>query len=371
MNKSALTRKIEDARKAYYGPNAPLMTDAEYDALEDELRLLDPEHYLLMTTGTPPGDSGWEKVSHGIPMRSLNKAQVFDEMGTWFKSLGQVPCPPLEPSLVLTEKLDGISCSLQYIKGRLVSALTRGDGAVGEDITRNVSLMKGVQHRLPKGPYENWSGHLRGEIVCRRSDFEKHFKGYSNPRNTASGTAKRESDPEPCKHLTVIVYQMVPEGGYMISKMTELETIQSLGFIAPNYVGLKFDRIESIYRGYVDDQRELLDYDIDGLVIEVNSQSFAEDLGELNKRPKGAVAFKFPHDSKETTLERVEWQVGNTGRITPVAVFKAVNLAGANVTRASLHNVSYVKSLNLHEGDKILVSRRNDVIPAVESNLSR
>lgn len=369
MNTDALVKKLEEAREAYYN-GSPIMTDAAYDALEDQLRAADPDNLFFSTIGASPGDSGWNKVSHRIPMMSLNKAQVFGDMRTWAGNLGTVPCPPLEEPFVLTEKLDGISVSMRYENGHLTQALTRGDGAVGEDITRNVSLMKGALHKLPPGDYEDWTGHFRGEIVCRRSDFKEHFKGCSNPRNTASGTAKRESDPEPCKHLTVIIYQMVPQGGYMISKLFELETAKKLGFTVPNFIGLGFDRIEAVYQSYIDDQRELLDYDIDGLVIEVNSQAYAEQLGELNKRPKGAIAFKFPHDSKETTLERVEWQVGNSGRVTPVAIFKEVNLAGAKVTRASLHNVSYVKSLDLHVGDTILVSRRNDVIPYVESNLS-
>ena len=359
MTKEDLVQKIEAARIAYYGPGQPIMTDAEYDALEDQLRQLDPDHWLLKIVGAPPGDSGWPKVRHSIPMGSLNKAQVYQDMAKWSQNVGT-------HELFLTEKLDGISLSLRYEEGRFVQGITRGDGTVGEDITRNVSLMKGVV------PVPKWAGHLRGEIVCLKSDHAKHFPGESNPRNTASGTAKRQSDPERCKHLTVLVYQVIPDKGPMPkTKLEELSLARALGFQTPHHAlcpGLT--RVENIYQRYIKSAREKLDYDIDGLVIEVNDVSVAEDLGLLNNRPKGAIAYKFPHDQKETELEDVIWQVGNSGRITPVAIFKPVDLAGAKVSRASLATVKRFNELQLTRGCRILVCRRNDVIPRVEANLS-
>jgi len=366
-NTQELAQKVEAARAAYYNAT-PLMSDAGFDALEEELRKLDPDHWLLKVVGAPPGDAGWPKVRHSIPMGSLNKAQVYQEMAKWSQALGN-------QELFLTEKLDGISVSLRYLDGHFRQAITRGDGLIGEDITRNVSLMKGVVPTLGKSPFDpfkEWSGHLRGEIVCFKSDHVKYFPGESNPRNTASGTAKRQANPEKCQHLTVLVYQVLPDSGTLpTTKQEELALARAMGFTTPHHaICPDLTRVENIYQRYVATAREKLDYDIDGLVLEVNSVSKAEDLGLLNGRPKGAIAYKFPHDQKETILVDVIWQVGNSGRITPVAVFEPVDLAGAKVTRASLHNVKRFNELQLTRGCRILVSRRNDVIPAVEANLS-
>lgn len=356
-----LARRIEEARKAYYGPGDAIMTDAEYDALEDKLRAIDPEHWVLKMVGAPPMESGWPKVKHSVPMGSLNKAQNADDLEKWFSDLGT-------NDLFLTEKLDGISVSLRYENGKFVQAITRGDGTTGDDITRNVSLMKGVVKNLPN---TMWSGHLRGEIICKRSDHRKYFPEDSNPRNTASGTAKRQSDPERCQHLTVLIFQVIPDStSRLASKEDELKVAKGMGFDTPHSTCVKsLDQIDAVYQRYANVVRNRLDYDIDGLVLEVNHAEKADDLGTKNGRPKGAIAYKFPHESKETVLEDVVWQVGNTGRITPVALFETITLGGAKVSRASLHNAKRFRELSLKRGSNILVSRRNDVVPMVEANL--
>jgi len=360
MTFGELTKKIEEARLAYYGPGQPIMTDSEYDRLEEELRKAEPEHWLLKSVGAPPGDNGWEKVKHSVVMGSLNKAQTSEEVEKWAqKAPGQ--------GVFLTEKFDGLSCLLSYKNGDLVRGATRGDGTIGEDITRNVSLMKGVQIRL-QGEYANWSGHLRGEIVCLKSDHTKYFPGDSNPRNTASGTAKRQSDPEKCRHLTVFIYQVLPDTRIIPSKAQELFEAGRMGFFVPPYkIFQSLEEVETEYQRYIK-ERKNIDYDIDGLVLEFNDTRIVEQLGERDGRPKGAVAYKFPHEMAETKIEDVIWQVGNSGRITPVAIFQEVFLDGARITRASLHTAERFKKLKLKRGDRILVSRRNAVIPYVESN---
>lgn len=371
MTIDSLVSRIQAAKEAYYNGSAPLMSDAQYDACEDELRKLAPEHPLLKQIGAPvPGASGWTKVRHGQRMSSLNKAQTLDEFKAWWASVGKGP-------LFVTEKLDGASISLRYEQGVLVQALTRGDGELGEDITRNVLMMKG----FPKSLFTNLSftGHVRGEIICKKSDHKIHFPEDSNPRNTASGTAKRQSDPEPCRHLTVVSYQWVPEGELLPTKEAELALLEVSGFTVPNhYVGQNDLWAESIYNQYVKTSRDALDYDIDGLVFEINNSQARESWGDLGDRPKAAVAFKFPHAEKQTTLRNVRWQVGNSGRVTPVAVFDVVDLAGAKVEKASLHNVSFYQEVArqirpsnpiLFGGDTILCSRRNDVIPFVEAGI--
>jgi DNA ligase (NAD+) len=257
-----------------------------------------------------------------------------------------------------------------------VQALTRGDGEVGEDITRNVLLMAGavkmLPPTLPDGKPTPSTVFVRGEIVCLKSDFRLHFQGESNPRNTASGTSKRQTNHEKCQYLTIITYECLPVGVTLASKSDEINTLRAWGFRTPNCKRvLGFSEIEDVYQGYVQTHRAALDYDIDGLVVYIDDTHRRDALGELNNRPRGACAYKFPHEQKSTVLRNIRWQVGNSGRITPVAEFDSVLLAGANVVQASLHNISNIRDLwgsaTPCSGDLILASRRNDVIPFVES----
>ena len=355
---SVLENKILEASHAYYN-NTPIMSDADFDALETELRKLDPNNAVFSKIGAPIS-SGWPKVSHPIPMGSLEKAQTPAELAQWAAG---------KPSkLFLTEKLDGISVLLTYEKGHLVRAATRGDGEIGEDITRNVLIMQGVPQKIPN---EN-TVHVRGEIVCTKEDFKKFFPGESNPRNTASGTSKRQSGWQKCRHLTVLVYNLFFGSEGLAFRSEEFDRLRAWGFKTPYSAACNVASAISIYREYSSQLREEAPYDIDGLVIEVDSKVSRDLLGTSPNGllPKGSVAVKFPHDQKKTVLRDVVWQVGNSGRVTPVAVFDTVTLAGAQVSQASLHNVARLSLLKLFRGCEILVSRRNDVIPAVEANLS-
>jgi DNA ligase (NAD+) len=365
MNPSTIASAISEARAAYYA-GTPSITDAQFDALEDSLRALDPNHPVLGGVGATPS-SGWTKVSHKTPMGSLNKAQDEAQMLHWFQTtVGN------SPDVVIVDKLDGISISLRYDKGVLTQAATRGDGFTGEDITRNVRLMKGVPADLG-----DWSGYVRGEIVCYKDDFNAHFQGDSNPRNTAAGTAKRQSDPSKCKHLTVVAFDMIPDVGVLTHKDQELQALSGAGFTTPSWITAQQGtvQIQSIYDAYVRSDRDALPYEIDGLVLILNDTSDWKRVGEKNHRPAGSIAYKFPHEAQSTTLRAIRWQVGNSGRVTPVAEFDALDLAGASVKQASLHNVANIGRLTdgngFMEGACILVSRRNDVIPYVEALISQ
>ena len=361
MNPATLASAISEARAAYYA-GTPSMTDAEFDALEDSLRAIAPNHSVLAQVGAAP-TSGWTKVAHATPMGSLNKAQNESDMLHWFQTTIFN-----SPEVVVVDKLDGISISLRYDKGSLTQAVTRGDGFTGEDITRNVRLMKGVPARLG-----DWSGYVRGEIVCYKDDFAAHFPGDSNPRNTAAGTAKRQSDPSKCKHLTVVAFDMIPDVGVLTHKDQELQALKAGGFAVPQWAVCRAGtmQIQALYDSYVQGGRANLPYEIDGLVLIINDTSDWKRVGEKNHRPAGSIAYKFPHEAQSTVLRSIHWQVGNSGRVTPVAEFDAVSLAGAVVTRASLHNVANIARLTdgngFMEGAGILVSRRNDVIPYVEA----
>jgi len=345
-------------KDAYYNGPSPLVSDAVFDAAEDELRTLDPQNVYFQKIGAPnPVGGAWPKVQHSIPMGSLNKCQTSDDLKAW---------RPNQP-VCITHKLDGASVSLKYLNGKMVQALTRGDGDIGEDITRNVLLMQGVVRQLPLAG----TVYVRGEIIIRKSDFAQHFKGESNPRNSAVGTAKRQSDFDKCKHLTVVAYQFLQDGVSSKSKDLEIELLENYGFVTPpKYICVTLAGIQAVYDAYVAGKRDALDWEIDGLVLDVNDRDTREAMGDHNQRPKGSIAFKFPHEEKITTLLSIDWQVGKSGRITPVAIFQDVVLGGRTVNRASLAGVRQVEGLKLSKGCQIMVSLRNDVIPRVESNVT-
>lgn len=360
------------AANAAYRNGTPFLSDAVYDGLEQELAaavasasvkdadVLEAQRFLAEVGASVPDESPWVKVTHRVPMGSLSKVQDDDEFVAWLSTAGVRP-------LVWSEKLDGISVQISYVDGSLTRAATRGDGLVGEDITRNVTRMKGVVTRI-----QGFTGHIRGEIVLRRSDFATMSGDYANPRNAASGIAKR-LDGTGSENLTVFAYQIVRDGGAQIQrKQDEFKILQRVGFPIPSWGTAADPRTILLARaGY---NRDALDYDIDGLVVEYDDLAFMRSLGETNLRPKGATAFKFAHQTAVTTLRDIQWQVGNTGRVTPVAIFDAVTLAGASVEKATLHNLSQIQrltsGLGFGVGDIIEVSRRNDVIPGVEALVS-
>ena len=372
-NIATLAKRIADANEAYRN-GTPIMSDAAYDALEDQLRALDPNHPHFTKIGAAvPSGGSWPKVAHAIPMGSLRKCQ-FDAEAAKGAGDGHADLRAWWPNkgVCITQKLDGISISLRYDKGRLVQAVTRGNGTEGEDITRNVLIMEGAVRVLPRGVPD--TVYVRGEIVCRKSKFKAHFPGESNPRNTAAGTAKRQTDYEKAKYLTVVAYQYLPDGMPPVTKEAEITTLTNMGFVTPTWHPVStVEQVIALFDSYVVSERDKLDWEIDGLVVDVDDRDAREAMGSHDMKPKGSRALKFPHAQKPSILRDIRWQVGKSGRLTPVADFDTVNLAGANVSKASLHNIDYIDELAsncgqvyLSVGDEIMVSRRNDVIPFIE-----
>lgn len=359
MNKNELEKKLLAARNAYYNEEV-IMSDDEYDELEGALRAIDPTNYLLIGIGAKISSSSeWEKVIHDVPMQSLNKAQTNEEMSKWARSIGS-------PSFIISDKCDGTSISLQYQDGRLIRAVTRGDGISGEDIFLNVRLMNGVPNFV-----KGFSGHIRGEIVLFKETFKKFFSDKKNPRNAANGISKRlfrDHQGRDCEKLTVLSYEVVPK--MFLTKHEHFRWLTNNGFSVPNIHLLTWcdgiSQIEKVYQQYINGDREELDYEIDGLVIEVNDVQKFDELGQLNHRPKGAIAYKFPQVKKMTKLLDVVWQTGKTGRVTPVGVFEKINLCGADLEKASLHNPEVLFDLKIMIGDFVFVARMNEVIPKIQ-----
>jgi DNA ligase (NAD+) len=305
-----------------------------------------------------PGE--WKKEKHEIPMGSLDKIDSPFLMTNWVHE----HCKASHDVLV-TEKLDGISIELIYDDGFLIKALTRNNGLEGYDIAANVVKMHGVKTTL-----KGFSGSLRGEILLRKSNHKKYFPDYANPRNAASGISKR-LDGEGCEHLDVFFYQLIGDNTFL----TEVEQFYYLQNVlelqVPQFVLLSFaSDVNELWQQYQDDIREKLDYDIDGLVVRVSDIKRQQGFGESNMRPKGAIAYKFAAELKHAVIKKVEWHVGNSGRITPIANVTPTKLCGAVVEKASLHNIANIKRLEIGVGAVVLIKRANDVIPYIEKTIT-
>lgn len=379
-----------------YRNGQPLVTDAVYDAAEDALHARIAEHvdadgydgnllpwmteflnYTKSVGAAVPANTPWVKFKHTMPMGSLNKAQDMAQFESWLADCGsQVG----RQTLFWSDKLDGISIGMYYEDGQLVRAITRGDGETGEDITRNVLKMKGVVPHI-----QGFWGFIRGEIVMLHTDWKAHFPEMTNPRNGAAGVAKRE-DGVGSEHLSVLQYTVIVDtfrdksGAVLPTKEAEFDFLVEEGAFVPEH-GTKtsLKGVATLYDEYISTKRDQRNYDLDGLVWEFNEYTHRDALGTRNHRPHGAVALKFPHDEKPTFLRDILWSVGNSGRVTPVAQFDEVELAGAKVKQASLHNLDKLLELTggrwetsdgLAPGAQIRVSRRNDVIPYCEEVLS-
>jgi DNA ligase (NAD+) len=353
-----LERLVQTARHDYYVTGVPTVSDEVYDAWTDELSELKSNSPAVTAIGAPPV-SDWLKVQHTIPMGSLGKINTFEELTGWIMTT----CGNPTESLLVSEKLDGISIGVEYINGAYSQAATRGDGTTGEDISVNVAKMQGVPGRLA----ESVSVKLRGEITMAKSVLAKYFPDKANTRNAASGTAKRY-DGQGCEHLQVKFYH-VADGVEFKTEDEQFQWLTKMGLAVPNwYVTAMIPGVRTPHDLWLDYQqfkRDELDYEIDGLVVRINDLAKQLALGETDGRPKGAVAFKFAPMTREAVLQRIDWQTGGSGRITPVAIFTPVRILGAEITNASLYNVAYINQLGLDVGATILIARAQDVIPRV------
>lgn len=360
----ALLTKYKDA---YYNGEA-LVSDAAYDSLEDELREIAPDHAFFATIGAPVREvvTQWEKARHAIPMGSLNKAVNEAELRQWAARCDQLGAEsglaPISTSLLVTEKLDGLSLAVNYERGKLVEAITRGDGHVGERITPNARRMQGVPATLP----EPLTVSIRGEIILKLSDMRRGFPGYdAPPRNKAAGTSKR-FDGSGCELLTVMFYDLEGGGTEYATEIEKYQKLVALGLVVPPFTVTDLEGALAIYVDYNKKKRAQLDYEIDGLVVRANDLRAQGLLGELADRPRAAVAFKFPSMARTSRVLAITWETGPSGRVTPIAQVAPIEIGGATVQFVVLHNATNVERLGIGVGDEVLVSRRNDVIPHLE-----
>ena len=346
--------KINQARHDYYNGQSQI-SDQVFDAWTDELRSLEPSSKAITAVGAPVVSSEWKKAKHRMPLGSLDKVNTPEELSKWVNEA--LP----DGKLCITEKLDGISIEVIYENGSFVQAITRGDGEIGEDISVNVSRMRGVLSQLK----DNFTGSLRGEIIMLKSIHQQFFSDKANPRNAASGVSKR-LDGVGVDKLNILFYQALGDIEFG-AEQAQFVWLVNQGLSTPNWWVVKTaDQVNDFWRDYQDNKRAQLDYEIDGLVVRIDNLEKQAAMGEKDLRPRGAKAFKFDNEARESVIREVIWQTGSSGRITPVAVIDPVMLVGAEVRRASLYNMTYIRELGLDIGATVLVVRANDVIPKIE-----
>lgn len=351
---SGLEKLIEKYQKSYYNGEAEI-SDAEFDKLWDKLKALDPDSPVLKKIGADSGN--FEKARHIMPMGSQEKAASPEEFFQWAQK-------HVYPEYLVEYKLDGASLELQYSDGVLVKAVTRGDGAVGDDITQNAKVMQGVISDLKRdGSRVSFTGGIRGEVIMTHEVHQKYFSDKANCRNAANGLMKRK-ETENCRHLKLIVYDAFSTSGEQpfADEEEKMKWLCSLGFVtSPLKICRTPDEVVD-YRSYVMEIRKSIEYDIDGLVVKEKALNF-EDA--RRNRPDRQIAFKFSLEEAVSVVKDVEWsQSGAT--YTPVAIFDPVELAGTVVQRASLSNPDTLRSLGVKIGSSVVVVKRGEIIPKIE-----
>ena len=381
-----LRKKIIRAADLYYNHDAPEISDFEYDAMFEELKQLEAAFPALDSPDSPTHNVGgkasekFEKVRHPVKMGSLTDVFSEDELASFVSkttdALVSYGYGKDEAVYSVEPKIDGLSVSLTYEKGKLVMGATRGDGVVGENVTENIMTISGIPHELP----EPLDVTVRGEVYMPRSSFarlnaEKEERGeklLANPRNAAAGSLRRlDASETAAAGLDIFVFNyqagnLWTDGHAPSTHEETINRIEELGFHAIRIYSLvrtPEEAVETVRR--IGDERDGLEYDIDGAVIKANDLRQREILGENPSTPKWAVAFKYPPEKKETKLIRIEANVGRTGVVTPLAILEPVRLAGTTVSRATLHNIDIIRKRDIREGDTVVVQKAGEIIPEV------
>ncbi len=366
-----LVEILNQASRAYYMQDTEIMSNYEYDALYDELQALETSTGITLSN-SPTVHVGYEVLSelpkerHEYPMLSLDKTKDVHALAEWLD--GQ--------EAVLSWKMDGLTIVLTYENGELAQAVTRGNGYVGEVITNNARVFKNIPHRIAfKGKLT-----LRGEAVIKYSDFYELNSRlpdgeakYKNPRNLCSGSVRQLNNAVTAErnvYFFAFALVVAENENFGNSRMAQYEWLKSQGFDVVEHVLVNAANIGK----YVEDFAGRIvdnDFPSDGLVLTLEDIAYGESLGTTAKFPRNSIAFKWADEIKETHLTEVEWSASRTGLINPIAVFEPVELEGTTVSRASLHNISILKALQMGVGDEIQVYKANMIIPQIAENLTR
>ncbi|WP_373057465.1 NAD-dependent DNA ligase LigA [Zunongwangia sp. H14] len=372
-----LRQELQQHNYNYYVLDKPEISDYDFDMKLKELQELEEKHPEFYDENSPTQRVGggvtknFATVEHDYRMYSLSNSYSKEELEDWEKRVKKLVDGKVE--YVCELKYDGASISLTYENGNLVKAVTRGDGFQGDDVTNNVRTIRSVPLKL-KGDYPE-KFHIRGEIVLPYEGFAKMNaerveageEPYANPRNTASGSLKLQDSAEVAKRpLDCLLYNIIGENLNIKSQFESLQKAREWGFKVPDESELKTSTSAVMdYVNYWDVHRHDLPYETDGVVVKINAFHQQDELGYTAKSPRWAMAYKFKAEQESTKLNKISYQVGRTGAITPVANLEPVQLAGTVVKRASLHNADQIEKLDVREGDTVFVEKGGEIIPKI------
>ena len=370
-------KKFIKFNKFYYEQNNPLINDREYDNLKKDILDLENRYSYLKNKNSPSlivgfkPSKNFKKVSHKVPMLSLSNAFDKEDLFNFEKKIMNYlnQKNPFEIEYSAEPKIDGISASLSYKSGTLVTGLSRGDGKEGEDITENLKTIEDIPNYIESKSFPKEID-IRGEVFIKNSDFKRLSNKFANPRNAASGSLRQKNPLETKKiPLKFIAYTFGFEKGMKISKQSDfLKKLKEWGFkINPLNKTLK--GIQNLMKNYeeIENKRSSLDFDIDGIVYKINDFKLQKRLGNVANAPRWAVAHKFSANNGISKIENIEIQIGRTGALTPVAKIKPINIGGVMVSNATLHNEEEIIRKDIRVGDTVLIERAGDVIPHVIS----
>jgi len=377
---SELRKQVEYHAQKYYDEDKPEISDFEYDMLMVELRNLEkefPEYESRESLTQKVGGhvkEGFQKVTHEVPLQSLQDVFRIEEVQEYITKIEQKAEENniKEVTYVVETKIDGLSAALEYINGEFIRGATRGNGIVGEDVTKNLKTVKTIPTKLK----DKIDITVRGEVFISKQDFEKMNREreesqeelFANARNAAAGSLRQlDSKITEKRPLDIYIFNVQKiEGKEFKSHYEELEYLQEQGFNV-NPVRIYCRNIEEIEKAIqkIGKEREKLSFGIDGAVIKVDNLQFREILGTTAKTPRWAIAYKYPPEKKETKLKDIICQVGRTGVITPMAILEPVKVAGSTISKTTLHNEDFIKEKELKIGDIVVIQKAGDVIPEI------
>lgn len=357
-----IVKTLLEAKEAYYNSDSPLMSDAEFDALEEKLRIIDPENEYFTAVGYVASDA--KKIKHATPMLSMMKGKTMEDIASW---INKIEIQGLS-DFIIEPKIDGLSAACRYSRGKLVYVATRGNGIEGQDISHIAEFVKDIPESIN---ITDEDIEVRGELYLpRNTDFDTEGRPL---RNSCVGLINRKENRGDLKYVRFAAFRIVGMD-HIFYESDRIDILKDSGFNTIEYfLTSDVQEIEEYYKSYLETYRGAWEYETDGLIICVNDRRFFEEIDSkwiVDHHNHYAIALKPPSEARETIIRDIAWQVSRQGNVIPVAIFDAIFIGGAKLSRAALNNYENVVRLKIQRGDTLVVERANDVIPFVAANKS-